>query len=485
VRLVKRAGAAAAAPLVTVHKIGNRVEIAAACPAARALGFHSGMALATARAMFAALDARDADPEGDAAFLTRLALFAARRWTPRAALSGPDGLWLDLDGVAHLFGGERTMCERLLLFCARLGFDARIAVAGTAGAAYALARHAAEPIALCPAGEEAEALAPLPLAALRLDPEILANARRLGIERIGELAFLPRGPLRRRFGDEALLRLDQALGRAAEPFDPIVPEEPPEAAFRFAEPIATAEAIGAVLDRLMKHLVERLSEQALGVRRLALLCQRVDGAVLREAIGTARPSRDAGHLTRLLSARIERLEPGYGIEGMRLVAERVEPLAPAQLSGEPAPPDLAPLVDRLAGRLGPRRLFRMSAVESDIPERSVRRVGPLAPTKNWPRWPRPVRLLSPPEPVENVMAVLPDHPPIRFLWRGRMHQVRRADGPERLYGEWWRDGREAEAVRDYFQVEDEEGGRFWLFRKGDGEDSRTGDFSWHLQGVFG
>jgi protein ImuB len=127
----------------------------------------------------------------------------------------------------------------------------------------------------------------------------------------------------------------------------------------------------------------------------------------------------------------------------------------------------------------------MSAVESDIPERSVRRIGPLAPAKEWPRWPRPVCLLSPPEPVENIIAVLPDHPPRRFVWRGRMHQVRRADGPERLYGEWWRDGREAEAVRDYFQVEDEEGGRFWLFRKGDGEDPRTGDFSWHLQGVFG
>lgn len=482
---MKRAGGPAATPLVTAHKIGNRLEIAAACPAACALGFHPGMALATARALFAALDVRDADPEGDAAFLTRLALFAARRWTPRSALSDLDGLWLDLDGVAHLFGGERAMCERILFFCARLGFEARIAVAGTTGAAHALARHAPEPIILCPTGEEGEALASLPLAALRLDAEILAYARRLGIERIGELSVLPRGPLRRRFGDDVLLRLDQALGRAAEPFDAIVPEEPPDALLRFAEPISTAEAIGEVLGRLMTRLGERLSEQALGVRRLALLCQRVDGVVLREAIGTARPSRDADHLTRLLGARIERLEPGFGIEAMRLVAERVEPLAPAQLSGEPETTDLAPLVDRLAGRLGSRRLFRMNAVESDIPERSVRRVGPLAPTEDWPRWPRPVRLLSPPEPVENVMAVLPDHPPRRFLWRGRMHQVRRADGPERLYGEWWRDGREAEAVRDYFQVEDEEGSRFWLFRKGDGEDSRTGDFSWHLQGVFG
>ncbi|MEA3001327.1 MAG: protein ImuB [Sphingomonadales bacterium] len=484
-RPAKRGGAAAGAPLVTVHKIGNRVEIDAACPAARALGFRPGMALATARALFAALDVREADPEGDRAFLARLALFAARRWTPRAAVSGADGLWLDLDGVAHLFGGERRMCERIRLFCARLGLASRIAVAGTAGAASALARYGADPVALCPAGGEAEAVASLPLTALRLDAEALANARRLGIERIGELPAMPRGPLRRRFGEDFLLRLDQALGRAAEPFDPIVPEETPAATLRFAEPIATAEAIGETLALLTARLVDRLAKRSLGVRRLVLLCQRIDGAILRETIGTARPTRDADHLTRLMAARIEKIEPGFGLEAMRLVAERVEPLAPRQLSGEPPAADLAPLVDRLAGRLGPRRLFRMSALESDLPERSVHRVGPLAQPKPWPAWPRPVRLLSPPEPVENVIAALPDHPPLRFLWRGRMHRVRRADGPERLYGEWWRDGKEAEAVRDYFQVEDEEGGRFWLFRRGDGEDPRTGDFSWHLQGVFG
>jgi protein ImuB len=484
-RPAKKAGGDGGNPLVTAHKIGNRLEIAAACPAACALGFHPDMALATARAMFAGLDVREADPQGDGAFLARLALFAARRWTPRAALSGPEGLWLDLDGVAHLFSGERAMCERILLFCARLGFGARIAVAGTAGAAHALARHGAKPVILCPTGREAEALAALPLAALRLDEESLANARRLSIERIGTLAALPRGPLRRRFGENFLLRLDQALGRAAEPFDPIVPEEPPDATLRFIEPIATPEAINEVLGRLTARLTGRLAEQALGVRRLTLLCHRVDGAVLREEIGTARPTRDAAHLARLMGGRIERLEPGFGIEAMRLVARRVEPLGAHQLSGDPPPPDLAPLVDRLAGRLGPRRLFRMSAIESDLPERSVRRVGPLASAQPWPRWPRPVRLLSPPEPVENVLAVLPDRPPRRFLWRGRMHQVRRADGPERLYGEWWRDSREAETVRDYFQVEDEEGSRFWLFRKGDGEDPRTGDFSWHLQGVFG
>jgi protein ImuB len=187
--------------------------------------------------------------------------------------------------------------------------------------------------------------------------------------------------------------------------------------------------------------------------------------------------------------KIETIDPGFGIETLRLVAGRCEPLRAETiegvLTGDPPPPDLAPLVDRLAGRLGARRLYRWSARESDVPERSVARVGPLAPVSEWPAYPRPVCLLSPPERVENVVALLPDQPPRRFTWRGRAYRVARADGPERIYGEWWRRTQEAEAVRDYFQVEAEDGARFWLYRRGDGVDPATGDLSWYLHGVFG
>jgi protein ImuB len=475
--------------LVTTHRAGQRIEIAAACPAAHALGLHPGMAVTQARALVPGLDLRDAETAADAALLHRLGLFAARRWTPKAAVSDPAGLWLDLSGVAHLFGGERAMCARILRFCARLGLAARIAVAGTPGAAHALARFAPGPITLCPAGAEAEAIAPLPLAALRVGDEVLSAARRLGLDRVGDLIAMPRGPLNRRFGATLLTRLDQALGRSAEPFDPIMPVEPPAATLRFAEPIATAEAIETALGLLMARLIEALARRLLGARTLALLCARIDGDEQTVAIGTARATRDGNHLTRLMAAKIDRIEPGFGIEAIRLIALRTErlearPIA-GELAGDKPAPDLAPLVDRLAGRLGPRSLFRSSAVESDVPERSVRRVGPLAPAARWPDWPRPVRLLAPPERVENVVALLPDQPPRRFTWRGRSHSVARADGPERIYGEWWRHSGEADAVRDYFQVEDEEGRRFWLYRRGDGVDARTGDLSWHLQGLFG
>lgn len=476
-------------PLVTVHRSGQRVTIAAACPEARALGLAPDMPLTQARILVPGLDVRDAEPAKDAALLARLGLFAARRWSPRAAVSDPGGLWLDLSGVTHLFGGEQAMCERILLFCARLGLTARIAVAGTAGAAHALARHGRAAITLCPPGGEPQALAPLPVAALRLGEDALGAARRLGIETVGALIAMPRAPLNRRFGKALLARLDQALGRAAEPIDPIVPEDPPSAILRFFEPIVTAEAIAQALGEAISQLAVTLQQAGLAARTLTLLCARVDGEEQSVAIGTARATRDAPHLLRLLVMKIETIDPGFGIERIRLVAGRCEPLGAvaidSEMGGARPAPDLSHLIDRIAGRIGARRLFRMSAVESDVPERSAHRIGPLAAPSAWPALPRPIRLLSPPERVEDVMALLPDLPPRRFTWRGKGYRVARADGPERIHGEWWRRNGEAEAVRDYFQVEEEGGARFWLYRRGDGTDPRTGDLSWYLHGVFG
>lgn len=477
-----------AGALVTAHKSGNQNLLAAVSGRARALGLAPGTPLSKARILAPGLDVRAADLEGDAAWLSRLGRFAARRWTPRAAPSGPDGLWLDLTGVSHLFGGERRMCERILAFVKRLGFTARIAVAGTTGAAHALARFGGAPLILCPAGGEADAIATMPLAALRLDEAALATARRLGLERIGELIAMPRAPLQRRFGAALLLRLDQALGRAREPFDPIVPEEPPSILLRFMEPIASAEAIAEAAGEAVRRLVPLLAEAGLGVRRLVLLCERVDAVTQDVAIGLARSTRDGGHLHGLLCAKIETIEPGFGIERLRLIAARVAPLPPqvieSALGGDDPAPDFSLLVDRLVARLGARRLYRLAGLESDLPERSIAQAAPLAAPPDWPDWPRPVRLLFPPEPVEQILSELPDGAPARFKWRGRIYRVAAADGPERVYGEWWRGAGERDAVRDYFQVEDDGGARFWIFRNGDGQNPVAGDLSWRMQGLF-
>jgi len=476
--------------LVTAHRLGQQIVLAAVCRGAAALGLNPGMPLTQARTMVPGLDVRDADPEEDLALLQRIGRFAARRITPLVALSGTDGLWLDLTGAAHLHGGERRVCAGLLRLCARLGLEARIAVAGNGAAADALARHGPERLTLCLEDSEQAALAPLPIVALRLDRSIVDKMRRLGLESIGELAAVPRAPLVRRFGRDVLLKLDQAFGRAPEPLDPIVPRDAPAAALRFAEPIGGAETIARAIGDLLDDLVDRLRGAGLGARALLLLYERVDRQQQRVEIGAARATRDKAHLLRLLGRRIETIDPGFGIDAMRLVAARTEPLGATAVPGDIAAsepvPDLSQLIDLITGRIGARRLYRLSAIESDVPERSVQKIAPLDAPVPWPdAWPRPPRLLARPEPIDNVLAELPDAPPRRFTWRGRTHRLVKGDGPERIYGEWWKRSGEREAVRDYFRVEDESGARFWLFRRGDGEDPRTGDLSWWLQGGCG
>lgn len=476
--------------LVTAARDGQRLVLGAVCRNAAALGLYAGMPLTQARAMVPGLVVRDADPEADRALLRRIGSFAARRITPLVALSGDDGLWLDLTGTAHLHGGERALAVALLRFCAKLGLGARIAVAGNGAAAHALARHGAARVGFCENGREAELLASLPVEALRLAPRRVDAMRTLGIERIADLVAMPRAPLVRRFGADTLARLDQALGRAPEPIDPIVPRDAPMAELRFAEPIGDAAAIGAAIETLSERLIETLREAGRGARVLLLVCDRVDRIHQRIAIGTARPTRDKAHILRLLAMKIETIDPGFGIDAMRLVAMRHDPLGatavPGDLATHDAAPELARLIDIIAGRIGARRLYRLGVRESDVPERSVRRLEPLDDPAPWPdRWPRPPRLLPRPERIDHVMAELPDLPPRRFTWRGRTHRLVRGDGPERIFGEWWKRTGERDAVRDYFRVEDESGARFWLYRRGDGRDACTGDLSWWMQGGCG
>lgn len=523
------------APRLTSIRNGSRVEIAAACPLALALGLRPGMAVTQARAQVRGLDIRPADPAGDLAALRRLAILAARRWSPLTALSGSDGLFLDIAGTAHLFGGEQVMAQRIVRLLARTGFTARIAIADTAGAAWALARHVRHPsesrdlqpqahrstardpsfrwgdgYCICPPSVQGQALADLPTSALRIDEAAVELLKRLGVEAIGQLAAMPRGPLVRRFGAATVLRLDQALGNIPEPIDPVIPPEAIVTHQRFAEPIATAEAIAHWLGALVPQLTIALETEGLGVRALECIADRVDGVPQRIRIGLARPSRDPVHLLRLLKRRIEDIEPGYGIDAIALHVRRAAPLGPepvVERLDEEAAPDIATLVDTLATRIGLKRMWRMRAVESDVPERAAAPMMVLDPPERggarpkiddvgqldrspalhpWhPEWPKPARLLRRPERLDHVIAELPDHAPRRFTWRGQPHRVVCADGPERIHGEWWKRTAEAEQVRDYFRVEDEAGHRYWLFRRGDGERTATGDLSWYLHGVFG
>jgi protein ImuB len=457
--------------------------VAAVDAAAAGLGLRAGMKLAQAQALVPGILVHDADPAGDAAALLRLAEWCLR-YAPLAAPDPPDGLWIDVTGSTHLQGGETRLLRDLLQRLNSQGLTARAAVADTPAVAHAAVRYGDGGVVPPGAG----IMANFPIEALRLPADTVAALRLMGFERIGSLTATPRAPLVRRFGTRLASRLDQASGQVFEPIVPVVPPALIQARLAFVEPLLTAEAFSTVIVRLVALIGTDLEQAGLGARRLDLLFERVDGSVQAIRVGTAKPSRDARHLGRMLDERLERVDPGLGVEAMRLVVAAADPWNFEQVSTsliEAATPDIAPLVDRLANRLGEASVYRIAPVESDVPERSVRRVPAMTHIAGgWPAdLPRPVRLLNPPQPVE-AMALLPDAPPVAFTWRQVRHRVRHADGPERIAGEWWKRDREMQTVRDYFRVEDENGRRFWLFRRGNGSAAETGDMRWFLHGFF-
>ena len=460
--------------------------------AARRLGMRPGQPLAEAQAMHRDLTIIDADPDGDTAGLRALAAWC-QRYAPLTAADPPDAICIDSTGADHLWGGEKAMMADLHRRLSAVGLSLKLAMADTPGAAWALSHYGEETVSLSPPSGAAAALRPLPLAGLRLPAETLHGLDRMGFAQIGALMDAPRAPLTRRFGAALLRRLDHATGARFEPMAPQAAGQLIHERLTFQEPLGTAEAFGTVIDRLCDRVSRSLAGRGEGARRLDLICERVDGSQQLVALGTGRPVQAAGQLAGLLRERIGTIDPGLGVEAMALWVARSEPMAPSQAEAWPRQAedgrdlgDLAPLIDRLVARFGEGQVYRLALVESDVPERATRRIAPLAPSgeQQWPpHLPRPLRLLTPPQPVQAI-ALLPDQPPVAFTWRRTRHRIRHADGPERIFGEWWKRDGERTLSRDYWAVEDESGDRFWLYRNGDGDDPQTGNLSWFVHGIF-
>jgi protein ImuB len=455
-------------PFILATMAGGRRIVTAANEAAQREGISAGMGLSDARTLYPEVGIGEADFAGDATALLRLARWCDR-FSPWTTPDGKDGIFLDVTGCAHLFGGEAGLIAQMIERLRRRGIMGRAALADSPGAAWAIARFGGGRVAVVSRGGARPALADLPVAALRLEPSVNALLMRLGLRRIGELYPMSRAALVVRCGEALALRLDEALGVTPEPLSPLSPEKLRWSHRSFAEPILSPEAIGTAIQNLLQHLCRHLAEEDVGARQLTLSLYRVDGCIEKTQIGTALPTRDPSHLWRLFEERLPSIDPGLGIEDMVLTATLAERLVPMQLGLDGAAvednTDLAALIDRLTNRLGPRALARPVLRESHIPERAVRFQPPLDkgnPSIWNPKQQRPVRLLSRPEPIE-AMAMVPDDPPFSFRWRHLLHRVRHADGPERIAPEWWRNDAE---LRDYYRVEDEEGRRFWLYRAG-------------------
>ena len=502
-RLIRLNRANSDEALVTIDKFKGGWCLAAINNNAQNLGLHAGLPLADARARFPHLKVIEAEPQQDQALLDAIADWCLR-YTPLTALSEAGGIMLDITGCAHLFGGELALRADL---CARLkqqGLNVKAAIASTVGVAWAAAHHSR--YSLVPQGREAAFLSDLPLSALRLPQDTLEALTRLGLKTILDVQSRPRAPLTARFGPHILTRLGQALGELQEPISPRLPLPVYSAERRFAEPIARDEDIHSSVFLLISRLCDALEKQGEGALHLRLTLFRADGAVKMLEGSFSRATREPKLLQDVLMRRLEAIadafDPGFGFDCLIVSIDKTGPcdLTPNSLLNEKTAPDPTSFIDAMSARLGKTHVQRLIAQDTHIPEqaqayRTAQGIAQKAFAQNGalsPQWSayisedgepptRPLRLFSNPEPVETLASV-PDGPPIRFRWRRVLHEVARADGPERIACAWWRDEQGQALTRDYYRVEDKQGRRFWLFRRGLYHEHEAP--RWYMHGLF-
>ncbi|MFZ1741220.1 MAG: DUF6504 family protein, partial [Pontixanthobacter sp.] len=353
---------------------------------------------------------------------------------------------------------------------------------------------------LAPEDDMVTRLSQLPIAALRLDDDVMTVLRRLGLKRLSDLTGIEgdgrgRDAIMRRFRNRRspaanpLVRMDQLLGKIPEPLLPIIPQHMPLVQRRLAEPIRHRDLLDQVVRDLARDMARELEGQGKGARRLELGLWRVDGEVVVRALEMAAATRDAAHICRLFASKINDIDAGFGIETIRLRASWAEPLGLAQADIEAAAEShgtsLAACIDRLTVRLGPRAVTRPVPFASHIPERAQRWQPPLEPEPasqgELSFYKRPLKMLDKAEHI-TVLYATPDGYPRSFRWRGTVHEVVRVEGPERIAPEWWRE-KSTIRLRDYYRIEDGEGRRYWIYRHGLIGDGRGGLPDWYLQGL--
>ncbi|MBV8390127.1 MAG: DNA polymerase Y family protein [Mucilaginibacter sp.] len=472
-------------PFVLTTPIRGCVVITAANALAEMQGITTGMAMADARAIVPSLEMMDDMPGQTAKLLKALGEWCIR-YTPIIAVDMPDGLILDISGCAHLWGGERAYLGAIIKTLRGKGYDVRGAMADTIGTAWAVARFGKiKPI--IEADQQKEALLPLPPAALRLEPLALERLQKLGFYTIQGFIGMGRSALRRRFGQDFLMRLDQALGNEDEPMQLLQAVEPYHERLPCLEPIRTVTGIEIAIRKLLEALCHRLEGEGKGLRTATLKCYRVDGEVQQVHIGTNHASYYVDHLFKLFELKIVSIEPALGIELFTLDALKVDDVEPEQemlwspAGGGLEDARLAELLDRIANKTGAGSIHRYLPQECHWPERSIKQAKTLQ-DKRMTVWrtdrPRPSLLLPRPERIE-VTAPIPDYPPMLFVYKNKVHNIKKADGPERIEREWWLEKGEH---RDYYYVEDQDGQRYWLFRSGHYSDDQPRQ--WFIHGFF-
>jgi len=471
-------------PFVLSVSDHGRMVITAVNEGALNKGIEPGMVVADARAIFPSLEVLDDDPLLSEKLLKAIAEWCIR-YTNIVAMDPPDGIIMDVTGAAHLWGGEKKYIDDIHLRLKNRGYDVRVTIADSIGAAWAIAHYGGS-TTIIESGKQMEALLSLPPSALRLEVNVTDRLHKLGLNQIRNFISMPRTALRRRFGKELILKLDQALGNEDEPLNPVQSVEPWRERLPCLEPIVTATGIEIALQRLLDTLCYRMQQEGMGIRKAVFTGFRADGKLEKIEIGTHRASLNAEHLHKLFEDKISTIEPGPGIEIFMIEALKAEKISTYQeklwdtICGL-EDPGLSELMDRLANRFDNCPIKRFLPSEHYLPEKSFKESVSLDETSSTP-WltgrPRPIQILSRPELID-VTAPIPDYPPMLFRYLGKLHKIKKADGPERIEQEWWiRDG----PLRDYYTVEDEEGQRYWLFRSGHYKENEKP--KWFIHGFF-
>ena len=473
-------------PFVFVAPDHGRMMITAISPLAESQGIEIGMRAADAKAICPELEILDDKPGRSAKLLKGIGEWCIR-FSPVVMVDdfSVDGLFMDISGCPHLWGGEREYIKEIVARLKGKGYTVRIAMADTMGAAWAISRFGTK-TPLITSSEHVNSLLSLPPEALRLAEVTLTKLRKLGFYQVKSFIGMPRSVLRRRFGVDFLTRLGQALGTDNELIRPL--QVPVLFAERLPclEPIKTRVGIEIAITKLLESLCLRLKNEGKGLRTAILTCYRIDGEIVQVNIGTNAATHRGGHLLKLFQLKIELIRPALGIELFVLEAPKVEDVIPGQeaLWEERSGLDdvsVMRLLDRVAGKVGAGVINRYVPATHYWPERSVKKslVITEKPVTDWRMdKPRPTELLKKPDRVE-VMALIPDHPPKFFVYKGVKHIIVKADGPERIEREWWLDVGEH---RDYYQVEDEQGRRYWIFRSGHYEGEQG--YKWFIHGYF-
>ena len=480
--LTRRRPALGHRPFVLAAPDHGRMIITAANIPAQKQGIDIGMVLADARAIYPSLQYMQDKQEPSGKLLHNIASWCIR-YSPWVVADPPDGLILDITGCAHLWGNETVYLTSIINRFKVLGYTIRAGIADTIGTAWGIARFGKDNF-IIEKEQQAQALHDLPAAALRLSPEITERLYKLGLREIGSFIQMPRSALRRRFGEELILRLHQALGYEEEITLPVVIPEPWQERLPCLEPITTRIGIEIGLQRLLETLCKRLQQQQKGLRQACFKCYRVDGKTQQIDIGTNRASNNVSHLFKLFELKLDMIEPDPGIELFTIEAPKVEDAVAVQeklWEGTVGLADIkfSELIDRIEVKIGAGHIHRYLPDEHYWPERSVKPAVSLHETIttawNLDRL-RPVQLLPTPHPIQ-VTAPIPDYPPMNFSYKGKVHTVIKADGPERIESEWWLQDVQH---RDYYAVEDEEGRRYWLFRSGHYGEGQE----WFLHGFY-